>query len=820
MGIRDLFFGITAKDDTGAAFAGVKSNLRDVDGLFASLDTRLTRSGASIAGWGGAFSLALAPITLAMGGGIRAAGDFEASVNRLGAVSRANAGDLAALKDQARDLGSTTKFTAGEAADGMSFLAMAGFEANDILSATPGVLQLAAAANMDLADSADIVSNVLTGYGLAAEEVGRANDVMVATMTRSNTDLRQLGDAFKYVGPVARAAGIEIEFTSALLGKLGDAGIQGEMGGTALRGALTRLLNPTREVQDALSSLGVSVTDASGALLPFDEVLRRLEPHADDAGAMMQLFGQRAGPAMIALLSQGTEGIFELRTALEQAGGTAETVANQQMQGLNGAMLSFSAAWEGLGIAIGESGVLDALTSMVGVATDFVRWVSQLDPMVLRFGTTIIGMGVAAGGAAIAVGGVTTAVGLLSTAIRLSPVGGFVSLASLAAGAFAALYPEIDTTTGATDTLTLAMGDEIRQSQGLTEALGINGTMSMQVARQKLSEAQARHENVKAIIAERRALALESDSYGSLLKDINAAEGALRSVSGVRLDEPARGREDQFDQVSATLAGLRRRQQEMLAAGEAEQEQLERTAANIADLEERIAGAEGGAIRLGDGIVDVIVPGERLAETVDRVSGSTGRLGGSARTASAETAGLGATLEDVGAQAVETAGLMDGFGRETSDALKDVFAEGRLSLESFSDFADQWGKRLLDRLLSSVFDPLGDAIQAAFDGGFGSGAGGGFGGLVSGAGKFVSGLLGFDTGGEMEVTGRAGIDRNVAAFRVSADENIKVVKRGQPDGGRPVNVYIQTPDPAAFKASKGRIAADIARAVGHGARFT
>ena len=98
--------------------------------------------------------------------------------------------------------------------------------------------------------------------------------------------------------------------------------------------------------------------------------------------------------------------------------------------------------------------------------------------------------------------------------------------------------------------------------------------------------------------------------------------------------------------------------------------------------------------------------------------------------------------------------------------------------------------------------------------------GGGGGGLLSGIGNFFGGLLGFDTGGEMEVAGRAGIDRNVAAFRVSADENIKVVKRGNTDGGRPINVTIQTPDPASFNASKGRVAATIARAVGRGGRFT
>jgi hypothetical protein len=105
------------------------------------------------------------------------------------------------------------------------------------------------------------------------------------------------------------------------------------------------------------------------------------------------------------------------------------------------------------------------------------------------------------------------------------------------------------------------------------------------------------------------------------------------------------------------------------------------------------------------------------------------------------------------------------------------------------------------------------------DGSSGGSGGGLLSGITSGIGGFFGNLLGFDTGGEMAVTGRNGIDRNVAAFRVSADENIKVVKRGNPDGGRPVNVYIQTPDPTAFHASKGQVSASIARAVGRGTRF-
>jgi len=217
---------------------------------------------------------------------------------------------------------------------------------------------------------------------------------------------------------------------------------------------------------------------------------------------------------------------------------------------------------------------------------------------------------------------------------------------------------------------------------------------------------------------------------------------------------------------------------------------------------------------------------------LDDLGGGLGGAGGAAKGAAAGLSGVGAAaagagdeLDDLLKDLEEAENVMDGFGRETSDMFKSLFTTGRNEFESFGDFALEWGSRFLDRMLSSVFNPLGDALQTSlngfFAGGAGGGGGGGGGGLIGGAANFLSGLLpGFDTGGTMAVAGRAGIDRNVAAFRVSQGETIKVTRRGEGGGGPAVNVHIHAADPAAFKASKGRIATDIARAVGSANRFT
>src|SRR5690606_25937560 len=288
------------------------------------------------------------PITALGTVALNTAANFESAMNRVRALTGATGEELAALEEQAMELGRTTQFSASQAADAMGFLAMAGFDTNQILGAMPSVLQLAASAQLDMARAADITTNILTGYGMTVEELERANDVLVKSFISANTDLVQLGEAFKYAGPVAKAAGLEFEETAALLSMMGNAGIQASMAGTSLRGAITRLLNPTKQIQDILAKYNVRVTDSNGRLRSMTRILEDLANAGIDAGDVMALFGQRAGPAMQALIDQGIESIDEFVAMLEEAGGTAERVGEVQMQGLGGAVIRLKSAWEGL----------------------------------------------------------------------------------------------------------------------------------------------------------------------------------------------------------------------------------------------------------------------------------------------------------------------------------------------------------------------------------------------------------------------------------------------------------------------------------------
>ena len=163
----------------------------------------------------------------------------------------------------------------------------------------------------------------MSGMGLEVKDLGRLNDVLATAAASSNTSVSQLGSAMKFVAPVAAAAGMSVEQTAAAIGVLSNAGIQGELAGTALRGAITKLLNPSAQAEKILDKLGVTVTNTAGDMLPLDTIVQQFEQSGLSAGDAMAIFGQRAGPGMLALVSAGSKGLTEYTKELEHAEGAA-----------------------------------------------------------------------------------------------------------------------------------------------------------------------------------------------------------------------------------------------------------------------------------------------------------------------------------------------------------------------------------------------------------------------------------------------------------------------------------------------------------------
>ncbi|KKK77584.1 hypothetical protein LCGC14_2852100, partial [marine sediment metagenome] len=283
---------------------------------------------------------------------LKSAANFEAGMNRVQALTGATGKQFEKLETQAKELGATTQFSASQAAGAMGFLAQAGFDTEKILAAMPATLNLAAAAGMDLAQTADIMSNVMQGFGLEASESGRASDVMAAAFTSSNTDLQQLGEAMKFVAPVAKGMGLTFEETVAVLGLLGNAGIQASMAGTSLRGMMTRLADPTTKAAKLIKKLGIDVIGTDVKINSMSNIMGQLSEAGATTIEVMKLFGLRAGPGMQAILDQGSGSLVKFESKLKDSGGTAERIAKVQMKGLTGAMKAFTSAMEASAIAI------------------------------------------------------------------------------------------------------------------------------------------------------------------------------------------------------------------------------------------------------------------------------------------------------------------------------------------------------------------------------------------------------------------------------------------------------------------------------------
>ncbi len=359
---------------------------------------------------------------------LRTFGQFEQSMARVGAVAGATTQELEQLTGVAREMGETTQFSATQAAGGLIFLSQAGLSVETQIAALPEVLNLAAAAQLDMASAANIVTNVMAGFGLEVEELTNANDILVTAFTNANTDLTQLAQALKFAGPVASAAGISFEETAAALAVMGNAGIQATMAGTGLRGAITRLLNPSNEARRIIQRLGLEVTDTEGRMIPFSQIIEQLENAGLTAADAMAIFGQRAGPAMLALVGQGSGAIRALTEEMERAGGVTQEIREKQLDTFLGSMTLLRSAAEGLAINIGGAlapGIRSLGEAMAPVLSAIGQWLAA-NPVLtatLFALATIVGV---VGAGLIFIGlvapGIVTAVGLIGGAVSFLTV--------------------------------------------------------------------------------------------------------------------------------------------------------------------------------------------------------------------------------------------------------------------------------------------------------------------------------------------------------------------------------------------------------------
>ncbi|MED1527925.1 phage tail tape measure protein [Bacillus pumilus] len=466
-------------------------------------------------------------VVAGIGVSVKTAADFEQAMSKVQSISGATGQDFEALRKVAMDLGESTKFTATEAAQGLQYLAMAGFSVKDQVGSLPAVLNMAAAASVDMGTSADIVSNIMTGFGIASEDSTYAVDVLVKTMTTANTDLLQLGDAMKYVAPVSTALGFSFEETAAAVAKMSDAGIQGSMAGTALRAGMLRLANPVGRAAKVMQRYAIEVETADGKMKSLPDIIDHLNSKFGDLGqaektaAIASIVGTEAASGFVSLLAVGSDEIRKYTKALEGSAGTAQSVADVQMDNLYGAFEKFTSALEGVGIKLGNE-FLPHLRSIVDHGTKLVDLFSKVNPSVVATGLAMVGTSAAI--ALTAASAVKLGFALRGLFAAMGPAGWVITGLSLLGG----LLVGVSAGYKAMNTVSLEAANAKQK-----EVDGINKTIKEYDGLQ--AKMKLTNDELLRYLDNKDALANEKDS--AAIKKLNAEQDGLRKSSGLTNEE-------------------------------------------------------------------------------------------------------------------------------------------------------------------------------------------------------------------------------------------------------------------------------------------
>ena len=324
-------------------------------------------------------------VTEALKACVSAAMDFEYQMSGVGAISSATSEEMAALSEKAKEIGRNTMFTASQAAEAMSYMALAGWKAEEMLQGIDGVINLAAASGENLATVSDIVTDALTAFGLEAQDAGHFVDVLAKTAASSNTTVTTLGEAFKYAAPLAGALGYSVEDVAVAMGLMANQGIKGSQAGTTLRTMFTKLSGEVTLTGKAFGEVSITAANADGTIKPLSQTLEELRfyfsqmTEAEKLANAEAVAGKYAMSGLTALMNTTQQDFEDLTLAIQDCSGAAEEMANIRMNNLQGDVIKMESAFDGLKIAIGESltpvlrTLAQAGTDALSAATEFVE---------------------------------------------------------------------------------------------------------------------------------------------------------------------------------------------------------------------------------------------------------------------------------------------------------------------------------------------------------------------------------------------------------------------------------------------------------------
>lgn len=383
--------------------SGAASALKDFVTSSDSISTKVTNLGSSMSAMGASLSKSVTLPIVGLGtAATKTAADFEAAMSKVEAISGATGDEMSQLRDKAIEMGAKTKFSAKESADAFTYMAMAGWDAGQMIDGISGIMSLAAADGLDLATTSDIVTDALTAFGLQASDSSHFADVLAQASSSANTNVSMLGESFKYIAPVAGALGMSVEDVSLALGLMANSGIKGTQAGTSLRASLTNLVKPTDAMATKMEQLGIKVTNSDDSMKSLREIMDILREkfsglsEAEQASAAATIFGKEAMSAMLAIINTSQADYDKLAESIANADGRADSMAETMMGNLSGSIEQMKGAIESLMIKLGEA-LIPTINQITQLITKIVEKLNTMSDeqvqQIVKIGAIVAAIG-------------------------------------------------------------------------------------------------------------------------------------------------------------------------------------------------------------------------------------------------------------------------------------------------------------------------------------------------------------------------------------------------------------------------------------------
>lgn len=360
-------------------FASARNDLQQFNNSSASISTRLTGLSNAMVTTGSVLTKSVSVPLLTIGAAaLKTTADFDAGMSEVKAISGATGTEFKQLETKAIQMGAKTKYSATEAASAFKYMAMAGWDTNDMLSGISGVMNLAAASGEDLATTSDIVTDALTAFGLSAKDSSHFADILAQASSRSNTNVGLMGETFKYVAPVAGALGYSAEDCAVAIGLMANSGIKASQAGTALRSLFTRLAKPTDTVAAAMEKYNITLTDANGNMKPLSTLMSEMRDRfsglseAQKANLAATLAGQEGMSGLLAIVNSSDADFKNLTDSINNADGASERMAKTMQDNLKGSFTIFKSTVESAAISIGKK-LTPEVRKFVDTGTNLVK---------------------------------------------------------------------------------------------------------------------------------------------------------------------------------------------------------------------------------------------------------------------------------------------------------------------------------------------------------------------------------------------------------------------------------------------------------------